>query len=119
MKMMTFLLIAVLIFTSANGLGRSSKERSAEASVFFYGPSGSNLLRSCQASAKTVDGGFCRGYIAGAVDEMVGLSVHSDTVYCMPSNGDLEQLIHVVLKYLKENPATLNYPAAAVVSKAI
>jgi hypothetical protein len=119
MKPITFLLIPALIFTAIDGLSQSSKERSAEPTVFFYGPSGSNLLRACQAEAKTIDGSFCRGYIAGAVDQMVGLSVQTDTVYCIPSNGDSDQLIRVVLKYLKENPATLNYPAGALVAKAI
>ena len=96
----------------------------------FYGPSGSTLLRQCQAAAKLADGGnyttqqaidgtFCRGYVAGAVDQMVGLSLHTATVYCIPSNADNDQSVRVVLKYLNDNPATLNYPAGALVAKAI
>jgi hypothetical protein len=130
MKLPTFLFIAIVTLTAVNGLSQSSKEGSTEPTVFFYGPSGSILLRQCQAAMKlaegekysvqqAVDGNFCRGYVAGAVDQMVGLSVHTETVYCLPSNGDNDQLIRIVLKYLKENPATLNYPAGALVAKAI
>jgi hypothetical protein len=101
----------------------------SEPMVSFYGPSGSILLRQCQAATKladgnyntqqAIDGTYCRGYIAGTVDQMVGLSVQTSTVYCIPSNGSNDQFLRVVLKYLNDNPATLNYPAAALVSKAI
>jgi hypothetical protein len=124
-----FLLIMVVILTAVDGPCQTSKGSSVEPMVTFYGPSGSTLLRQCQAVAKidggnyttqqAIDGTFCRGYIAGAVDQMVGLSVQTTTVYCIPSNADNDQLIRVVLKYLNDNPATLNYPAGALVAKAI
>ena len=93
--------------------------------VSFYGPSGSVLLRQCQVAANLADGGqhtsqqaidatFCRGYLAGAVDEMVGLSVQTSTAYCIASNVDGDQLLRVVLKYLNDNPAKLNYPRGRV-----
>jgi hypothetical protein len=126
----SFLFIAVVTLTEVTGPSQTSKEGSAEPMVSLYGPSGSTLLRQCQAAAKIADGGnyttqqaidgtFCRGYVAGAVDQMVGLSVQTTTVYCIPSNADSDQLVRVVLKYLNDNPATLNYPAAALVGKAI
>ena len=126
----SFLLVAAVTLTALNGPSQTSKQGSAEPMVSFYGPSGSTLLRQCQAAAKIADGGnyttqqgidgtFCRGYVAGAVDQMVGLSVQTTTVYCIPSNADNDQLVRVVLKYLNDNPATLNYPAAALVAKAI
>ena len=126
----SFLLVAAVTLTALNGPSQTSKQGSAEPMVSFYGPSGSTLLRQCQAAAKIADGGnyttqqaidgtFCRDYVAGAVDQMVGLSVQTTTVYCIPSNADNDQLVRVVLKYLNDNPATLNYPAAALVAKAI
>jgi hypothetical protein len=40
-------------------------------------------------------------------------------VYCIPANADNDQFVRVVLKYLNDNPATLNYPAGALVAKAV
>ncbi len=124
---LSFLLIAVVMLTAVNSPSQTSK---AEPMVTFYGPSGSNLLRQCQAAAKlangehyttqqAIDGTYCRGYVAGAVDQMVGLSVHTATVYCIPSNANNDQFVRVVLKYLNDNPATLNHPAGALVANAI
>jgi hypothetical protein len=126
----SFLLIAVVALTAINSASQTSKESSAEPMIFVYGPSGSTLLRQCQAAEKitdagnyttqqAIDGTFCRGYVAGAVDQMVALSLQTTTLYCIPSNADNDQILRVVLKYLKDNPATLNYPAAALISKAI
>lgn len=126
----SFLLVVVVLLTAVNGPSQTSKEGSAEPTVFIYGPSGSTLLRKCQAAERIADGGnyttqqaidgtFCRGYLAGAMDEMVALSLHTTTVYCIPSNADNDQILRVVLKYLKDNPATLNYPAGSLVEKAI
>jgi ABC-type cobalamin transport system permease subunit len=126
----SFLLIAVVALTAVNVPSQTSKEGSAEPMVSFYGPSGSVLLRQCQVAAKLADGEkhtpqqavdatFCRGYLAGAVDEMVGLSVQTSTAYCIASNVDSDQLLRVVLKYLNDNPAKLNYPAGALVANAI
>jgi Rap1a immunity proteins len=125
-----FKLIAVVMLTAVNGQCQTSKEGSAEPMVAFYGPSGSTLLRECQAAAKlangehyttqqAIDGTYCRGYVAGAVDQMVGISVQTATVYCIPANADNDQFVRVVLKYLNDNPATLNYPAGALVAKAV
>jgi hypothetical protein len=50
---------------------------------------------------------------------MVGLSVQTQTVYCIPSNADNDQFVRIVLKYLNDNPATLHYPAGALVANAI
>jgi hypothetical protein len=127
---LSFMLIAVVMLTAVNGPSQTSKEGSAVPMVSFYGPSGSTLLRQCQAVAKlangehyttrqAIDGTYCRGYVAGAVDQMVGLSVQTATVYCIPSNADNDQFVRVVLKYLNDNPATLDYPAGALVAKAI
>jgi hypothetical protein len=125
-----FLPIAVVMLTTVNVPSQTSKESSAEPMVFIHGPSGSVLLRQCQAAERiaegekyntpqAIDGTFCRGYVAGTVDQMVALSLQTTTVYCLPSNADNDQILRVVLKYLKENPATLNYPAGALVSRAI
>jgi ABC-type cobalamin transport system permease subunit len=126
----SFLLIAVVALTAVNVPSQTSKEGSAESMVSFYGPSGSALLRQCQVAAKLADGEqhtsqqavdatFCRGYLAGAVDEMVGLSVQTSTAYCIASNVDSDQLLRVLLRYLNDNPAKLNYPAGALVANAI
>jgi hypothetical protein len=125
-----FLLIAVVMLTTVKGPSQTSKESSGEPMVAFYGPSGSTLLRECQAATRpasgehytaqqAMDGTYCRGYVAGAVDAMVGVSLQTSTMYCIPANADNDQFIRVVLKYLNDNPATLNYPAAALVSRAI
>jgi hypothetical protein len=118
------------MLTGVNSPSQMSKQGSAAPMVTFYGPSGTNLLRACQAAAKladrgnyttqeAIDGSFCRGYVAGVVDAMVGLSVQTETVYCIPSNADTDQFVRVVLKYLKDNPATLHHPAGALVANAI
>jgi hypothetical protein len=130
MKAFSLLLITVFTLLAVDVPCQTSAERSPEPMVYFYGPSGSTLLRQCQAAAKvagggryttqeSIDGAFCRGYVAGAVDQMVGLSVQTSTMYCIPSNSDNDQLLRVVLKYLNDNPATLNYPAGAAVAKAV
>ena len=80
-----------MTLTAINCTSQTSKESSAEPTIFIYGPSGATLLRQCQAAEKiahggnyttqqAIDGSFCRGYVAGAVDQMVALSLQTTAI---------------------------------------
>jgi hypothetical protein len=119
-----FLLLAPCAFSQA---------QSNEPMVAFYGGGGTTLLHQCQAAIKlsenqnrtyngqeAADGTYCRGYVNGIVDSMVGVSVQMQTSYCIPRSGDnQEQFVRIVLKYLQDHPESLNLPAVIPAANAI
>ncbi|MGH9733808.1 MAG: Rap1a/Tai family immunity protein [Candidatus Acidiferrales bacterium] len=92
-------------------------------------------MRNCESAARlgpgtkrvaiddiqqAVDGSFCKGYVLGVVDSLVGVSaVEKQPSICISADAATDQLLRVVAKYLADNPAKLNEPAGALVAGAM
>lgn len=126
--------LAVFTILSAGAVGQQPSQGNPESLATFHGGSGSQLLQQCEAALKmgagtkmlkgadlqeAVDGSFCRGYVLGIVDSLIGISFVTTSTYCIPANADSDQLIRVAVKYLNDNPAKLHYPSGALVFRAI
>ena len=116
----------------------ATKPASYKESGTFFGGTGGELLKQCNAIGSvrvgdTVtalelangvkDSNLCWGYIAGVVDEyrvnaISGLLKQAQ-VFCLPSGVDLEQLEKVVKKSLDDNPARLHLPAFLLILDAL
>lgn len=133
MNLRNMLMGFMILGATALAFGQTQTPDS-DAKVAFRGGQGSNILPLCETALKVgfgtktikvaavqdaVDGSFCRGYILGIVDEMVVASFQNHTALCIPTNADDDQLIRVVVKYLNDNPATLNVPASMLVMKSM
>jgi hypothetical protein len=118
----------------------TTKSASPQESGTFFGGTGGELLKRCNAigsisvgdtvtSLELADGvkdsNMCWGYIAGVVDEyeanrLSGLLktpkvIPATANFCLPSGVGLEQLEKVVKKSLDDNPARLHLPAFLVI----
>jgi len=87
------------------------------------GQPGSFFLSSCEAVIRAQEGQhlptegmmgatFCAAYVSGFLDSMSNTPGAPDaTGVCFPEPGvSDEQAIHALVKYLRENPKTLNRP---------
>jgi hypothetical protein len=81
----------------------------AYAQVGFY--SGAALLASCQDPSRQPE---CSQYIAGVLDgHAYDLSrFGSPRDFCIPEDMTMEELEHVIVKWLKERPEKLRVTAA-------
>ena len=93
---------------------------------------GNELLRQCQHFIKLVDGGTARTdehYNAGACGGFVQGVASSTALYdefipiklkfCTPGTATGSQLVRIVVKYLKDNPKTLNDNRTVLVWRAL
>jgi hypothetical protein len=83
--------------------------------------SGNILLRDCTPSTDTHSYAYCLGYISGLVE---GATVEADLRKCkplfaIPAEADLDQLIDVVVKYLKEHPEQRDVRAQVIALTAL
>lgn len=80
----------------------------------------SELLQWCEAGLGSNSDSFdlilCTSYIIGVAEgyETTLKNIYSgrDRIICVPNNVTRGQAARVVLKYLKNNPETLHYPAS-------
>jgi hypothetical protein len=120
---MRILLVVVTAAGLAVGQGTSS-----------WKGDGNSLLRFCSAYIQAADNGtipsggaigatFCVGFLTGIqdYDEMLsqletdrnggkGLVRHA----CVPQNATTDEVVRVVVKWLRDNPHELNYPASVL-----
>jgi len=102
-------------------------------SVFLSGAhaDGNRLLKECQVAERFMDtkemsdpfdAGMCWGLIQGVKNTLIMLenNIHPDFKICPPtrdiSNG---QITRIVLRYLKNNPASLHEPESKLIIQAI
>ena len=77
------------------------------------------------SSGDAVDGAFCVGYVSGIHDAefMVQMLEEHDKITLMkhacPADASAEQVVRVVVKYLRDNPERLNMPASVLVTDAL
>ncbi|MGH8390422.1 MAG: Rap1a/Tai family immunity protein [Pyrinomonadaceae bacterium] len=82
---------------------------------------GNQLLVECQHYIKLVDGGtvktdvlfeagMCGGFVQGVANTVFFYSdeLKKNERFCIPGTVKNSQLVRVVVKYLKDNPKTLN-----------
>jgi hypothetical protein len=95
---------------------------------------GSILLQKCRAAEQTrmtasesSDYSYCVGYITGVLD---GLLLNQRTIdefgkiptkfICIPAEGiDIDQMVLIVTKFLKDNPEKLHYEAGILIRNAM
>jgi len=84
---------------------------------------GNDLHRWCMMPHDSVLLGQCRGYIAGSVESYVAVDVRdlrADSIsYCFEDGVTTEQVIDVVIKWLKDNPKNRHHDAQLVVADAL
>lgn len=98
---------------------------------------GNQLLERCSAylkardnppltTAEEVNAGFCLGYMSAIadvdahdVDALKANSKELQKYFCAPRNATIEQLVRVVMKWMKENPEKLHYNAGRVSAMAL
>jgi hypothetical protein len=93
---------------------------------------GNELLGQCQRYIKLVDGGAarsdahydagaCGGFVQGVAstsafyDEFIPIKLK----FCTPDTATNSQLVRIVIKYLKDNPKTLNESRTVLVWRAL
>jgi Rap1a immunity proteins len=94
---------------------------------------GTDLLRACTTTLRHVDKGYvgytgedlvdygwCGGYLNGLVEGYALAIPYGEPLpFCLPSDGTPEQLMRVVVKYLRENPETLHHWRQLVALRAL
>src|SRR5262249_27028696 len=130
--------VIVVVFAVAVTVTRSPAFP-AQGDVTIFGPTGSQLLESCNDVGKVKVGdvvppaqlvsgarhvGMCEGYIAGIHDATMFAAVNvnaktSRVPYCLPTGVEMSQMIRVVKKSLEDNPAQLHLPSSVLVVRAL
>jgi len=93
---------------------------------------GTRLLRMCQAAEKHFDkqtitndeaifAGFCVGFISGVeeADARINGQGKAPGGVCLPATAGAEQMVRVVLKWMREHPDKLNLSGEEVVVDAL
>lgn len=127
--------IAFLFFVLASSVCVLLARNSQAADVMLFGPTGTKLLEYCSDFGTLKEGetvpsarlarvlknvGLCEGYIAGVNDAAIGYGSDSmKSLYCVPPNAEMEQLIRVVKKSLEDNPSHLHFPSSVLVVHAL
>jgi hypothetical protein len=119
--------ISIMAFTQAQEEVKQSEPKSI-ASV-WTSISGNDLLPDCEAELDNLDkknagGAFalaCLRYLDGFVQgyQTGVLAAGAKDIFCLPSGANLGQLVRIVVKWMKDNPAKLNQPASICVSHAL
>ena len=87
--------------------------------------SGNDLYARCSATSSSLtylaDFGFCRGYIYAAADSYATIAAETQRASCKQSGVTGQQIVDMVIQYLRDHPAERNrpgiYAVVAVVPK--
>ena len=100
------------------GLFLAAIAATAPIPALIYFETGNSLLANCQGG--DVGMNECMGYVSGVVDQIellqAALGPKAYNV-CLPNGVTKGQLADVTAKYLRDNPATRQNPAANLVFK--
>jgi Rap1a immunity proteins len=80
--------------------------------------SGNQLYSDCE-SLTSLDQGICVGYTTAVFDTLQTLRQRAHLPSCAPMGVTVEQVHDVVMKFLQEHPADLNYSADSLAQYAI
>jgi hypothetical protein len=86
--------------------------------VAAQGLTGNELFADCTESSRSPKYWLCSGYVRGIAEARQG-STAGTWRYCPPEGATQEQLMDVVVKYLRESPASRHKPAVLLVSLAL
>ena len=99
-----------------------------------HAKTGNELLIQCRIAEKSLDdpdplppedqveGAFCLGFVYGVaqVQNMLRYDAKVPSArICLPQNATLEQLVHIVVKFLRENPNMTHQDATGLTMVAL
>lgn len=86
----------------------------------FHSETGNTLFSKCEGQDGVMRGA-CIGYIEGISDEIQVMQRvgYMKRVYCPTADVNAGQLRDIVVKFLRDNPATRNQPAADLATTAL
>jgi len=88
---------------------------------------GTTLLDTCKEAARYMADkndssinfssvNFCAGYISGVkslhASFVSSVACFDPPAFCLPADTNVEQLVHVVVSFLKNNPEDLHFPGS-------
>lgn len=104
--MKKFLLLPLVVFLSVNVWGEGAFQN------------GKQMAKHCTVDQRSAfEDGVCMGYIISVVDTLAW-TVALDALevpYCLPEEVAPEQLKEVVIKYLEENPANIEFASPPLI----
>lgn len=132
-------LVACLLLNCEANAALTIESRKA---IKWYSVKGEDLLRSCKVFIKLLDEGIssrdttehmhCKWFVLGVFTGVAAGSVYAankvygDTSkakslipYCMPAEVGLKQTVRVVVKYLEDNPKSLQLASPSLVVQAL
>lgn len=89
---------------------------SAPARSEFY--DGNRILERCE-SPDIYEKGICLGFVIGATDSLMNFRRYSGRSECVRDSASAGQVRDIVVKYLKDNPATRDDAANSLAIQAI
>lgn len=68
-------------------------------------------------TAKFIDATTCWAYIRGVADVTDGMMKNQilNQTFCLPDNAKTDEIVQVFIKYMKNYPEQLHYPASAAI----
>ena len=112
-KIISFLLLAVLISSSAS----EGIEFTDENKILTSCTELSRLLHF-QLELDSFEAGKCWGYISANIDVFNPVKYGSSRIVCIPEDKEPSDLVKILIEYLKEHPNDLNDPANQLIIKA-
>jgi hypothetical protein len=105
--------LLIALFAGAVLLSCSSLSVFAQASrTVFMG--GNELFRLCDGPPRSAEWGVCNGYIEGVAD-----AYSATQYYCPADKVSLQQVVDIVLKYLRSHPEKRHYSAVTTIAVAL
>ena len=78
---------------------------------------GNDIYASCSDTSSRFEDGYCFGYIVGATDVLIGS--RSGQLVCLPEGVNAQQLVDVVMKYLRDTPELRERSAGSITRDAL
>ncbi|MDO6825611.1 Rap1a/Tai family immunity protein [Marinobacter sp. 1_MG-2023] len=107
------LMVSSSFFVKANSIQNNGNSLLKECGAFLH------LLDKGAGNKDPYGAGICVGYVQGATDfNFVQAATKGEGNFCIPQEVAFGQKVRVLVKYLRDNPATLHEPQVLLVIKA-
>ena len=114
------MLLALLCAPPVHAASQAEPAQDVRMSIFM---TGNDLYARCSTDINDPQGvgnyGFCRGYILGAADFYGTYAAEMGASSCLSETVTTQQLIDVVVKYLRDHPEKRHAPASYAVIAAV